>query len=301
MRHFHPKRRFRNIVRSLHDAVYYSFLFDRHIIRKIATEQLGYDCNLHNPVTFNDKINWLKLHDNARQAAALIDKETVKSYVASVVGPQFIIPTIAAGFNSASEIDWDVLPERFVIKCNHDSGSAIVCRDKTNFDRIAATKKLDTALSRNPGRNLTRAIVCKKIKPSILVEEIIEPETGDDLHDYKFFCFGGKVRCFKVDFGRGVGKHRANYYSPQGELLPFGEQVCPPDASEEIILPNNLQEMIEIAEKLAAAVGRAFLRVDLYNTGARIYFGELTYYPAGGYGKFSPEEWDRTLGSWIAL
>lgn len=301
MRCFHPKRMFRNIVQSLHDVVYYSFLFDRRIIEKTATEQLGYVCNLRNPVSFNDKINWLKLHDNPRHAATLIDKETVKHYVAGVIGPQFIIPTIAAGYKSASEIDWDALPERFVIKCNHDSGSAMVCRDKSSFDREAAVKILDVALSRNPGLNRTRAIVCKKIKPSILIEELIEPEGGGDLRDYKFFCFGGKVRCFKVDFGRAAGEHRANYYSPQGELLPFGEQVCLPDMSKEINLPVNLQEMIGFAEKLAASVNRAFLRVDLYNTGSRIYFGELTYYPAGGYGKFIPEEWDMTLGNWIEL
>lgn len=301
MRYFHPKRMFRNIVRSLHDAVFYSFLYDRRIIEKTATEQLGYVCNLRNPVTFNDKINWLKLHDNSRLAATLIDKEAVKSFVAGVVGPQFIIPTIAAGFKSASEINWDALPDRFVIKCNHDSGSTLVCRDKFDFDRGVAAEKLDAALLRNPGKNLTRAIVCKKIKPSILVEELIEPESGDDLRDYKFFCFGGKVRCFKVDFGRAAGEHRANYYSPQGELQPFGEQVCPPDTTKDITLPGNLQEMIEIAEKLSSSVDRAFLRVDLYNTGSRVYFGELTYYPAGGYGKFIPEEWDMTLGSWIEL
>ena len=123
----------------------------------------------------------------------------------------------------------------------------------------------------------------------------IEKETPfDDLKDYKFFCFNGKVKCFKIDFGRFV-EHHANYYSPAGQLLPFGEKAFEPDPNHIEIMPENLNEMISIVEKLSE--GFKFLRVDLYNVKGKIYFGELTFYPASGMGAFVPEEWDEKLGS----
>ena len=118
----------------------------------------------------------------------------------------------------------------------------------------------------------------------------------NDLKDYKFFCFGGKVKCFKVDYGRFVD-HHANYYSPQGKMLPFGETAYKTDYNHNEIMPGNLDKMISIAERLSE--GLKFVRVDLYNINGKIYFGELTFYPAGGIGSFSPEEGDSILGSWM--
>lgn len=124
----------------------------------------------------------------------------------------------------------------------------------------------------------------------------IKENSFEELKDYKFFCFGGKVKCFKIDFGRFV-EHHANYYSPSGELLPFGEKGLEPDFNHIEVMPTNLSEMISIAESLSA--GFKFLRVDLYNVKGKIYFGELTFYPAAGMGAFVPEEWDEKLGGWI--
>lgn len=120
----------------------------------------------------------------------------------------------------------------------------------------------------------------------------------DELKDYKFFCFNGKVRCFKIDFNRFVG-HRANYYSPEGELLPFGEKMCMPDYDHKETIPSNLKEMVVIAEKLSSGI--PFLRVDLYNINDIIFFGETTFFPAGGMGDFTDSSWDERLGSWINL
>lgn len=114
-----------------------------------------------------------------------------------------------------------------------------------------------------------------------------------DLLDYKFFCFNGKVRFFKIDFGRFV-EHHANYYSPEGELLEFGEQGLEPDPNYHIELPNNLKEMIALAEKLSA--NEPFLRVDFYNVNGKIYFGELSFYPASGMGKWTTDDADMTVG-----
>ena len=123
-------------------------------------------------------------------------------------------------------------------------------------------------------------------------------ETKADLPDYKFFCFNGKVKFFKIDFGRFV-EHHANYYSPNGDLLPFGEVAFKPDPNYVQNMPSNLSEMIRIAETLSA--NYKFLRVDLYNVNGKIYFGELTFYPAAGMGAFIPEEWDEKLGNLLAL
>ena len=119
-----------------------------------------------------------------------------------------------------------------------------------------------------------------------------------DLSDYKFFCFNGKVKCLKVDFDRFIN-HHANYYDVQGNILPFEEVICPSDPSREIILPPNLGEMISIAEKLSTGI--PFVRVDLYNVNGNIFFGEMTFYPASGFGFFNPPEWDYTLGKWLTL
>ncbi len=128
---------------------------------------------------------------------------------------------------------------------------------------------------------------------------VVPSASGDDeLKDYKFFCFNGKVRCFKIDFGRFV-EHHANYYSPNGELLPFGELVCTPVYDHHETMPENLDGMIGIAEKLSG--NQPFLRVDLYSVGGHIYFGELTFFPDSGMGRFTDEAWDRRLGDWIGL
>ena len=132
----------------------------------------------------------------------------------------------------------------------------------------------------------------------ILNNEIIKEESFEELKDYKFFCFNGKVKCFKIDFGRFV-EHHANYYSPEGELLPFGEEGLEPDPSHIEIMPENLNKMIAIAEQLSD--GFKFLRVDLYNVKGKIYFGELTFYPASGIGAFVPKCWDEKLGTFLTM
>lgn len=141
-----------------------------------------------------------------------------------------------------------------------------------------------------PYRDIPRKIICEKY-----MEDMSEKDT---LTDYKFFCFNGKVKCFKIDYDRFTA-HKANYYAPDKTLLRFGEKVCPPDYSREVSIPDNIDNMIQLAEKLSA--DHPFLRVDFYNVNGKIYFGELTFFPASGFGPFIPEEWDETLGSWLTL
>ena len=259
----------------------------------------GKRLNLDHPVTFNEKIQWLKLNDRNPSYTLMVDKAKVKDYVAEIIGADKIIPTYGV-WDSVDKIDFSLLPDRFVLKCTHDSSSVVICRDRSQFDVAKAKERLTHGLTKD-FFSAGREWAYKGLRPRIIAEKYMsdsEDNTSSELRDYKFFCFNGKVKCFKVDFDRFV-KHRANYYDPNGYLLPFGEVVCPADPNREIWLPENLSEMVSTAEKLA--VGIPFVRVDLYNVNGRIYFGEMTFYPASGFGFFNPDEWDHKLGQWLIL
>lgn len=278
------------------DALYLKILY--------FFEMRGKILHLKNPKSFNEKLQWLKIYDYKPEYSTLVDKLAVKSYVESCIGNKHIIPTLAV-WDSVEEIDWDSLPNQFVLKTTHGGGGCgvIVCTDKTNFDRIKAINKLKRSLRTNIGQtyrekpylNVPRKIIAEKY----IAEHIINSNGAKvDLQDYKFFCFNGKVKFFKIDFGRFV-EHHANYYSPNGDLLPFGEVVCKPDPNHVENMPTNLSEMIRLAETLSA--NYKFLRVDLYNVNGKIYFGELTFYPAAGMGAFIPKEWDEKIGDFLTL
>lgn len=278
------------------DALYLKILY--------FFEMRGKKLHLKNPKSFNEKLQWLKIYDYKPEYSTLVDKLAVKSYVESCIGNKHIIPTLAV-WDSVEEIDWNSLPNQFVLKTTHGGGGCgvIVCTDKTNFDRIKAINKLKRSLRTNIGQtyrekpylNVPRKIIAEKY----IAEHIINSNGAKvDLQDYKFFCFNGKVKFFKIDFGRFV-EHHANYYSPNGDLLPFGEVVCKPDPNHVENMPTNLSEMIRLAETLSA--NYKFLRVDLYNVNGKIYFGELTFYPAAGMGAFIPKEWDEKIGDFLTL
>lgn len=167
-----------------------------------------------------------------------------------------------------------------------------VCKDKDDFNLIKAKEKLTRSLSRNFYAEY-REWPYKMVKPQIMAEQYMEDSETHELNDYKFFCFNGKVKFFKIDFDRFLN-HRANYYDRKGNLLSFGEAICPPDFERNLKIPEALDEMITLAETLSKH--EIFVRVDLYYCNKKIYFGELTYYPASGLGRFIPAEWDERLG-----
>ena len=252
--------------------------------------------NLQNPQTFNEKLQWLKLNDRKDIYTKMVDKYEAKSYVSKIIGNKYIIPTLGI-YNNFDEIDFNKLPNQFVIKCTHDSGGLVIVTDKSKLDIEKSKKKINKSLKRNyyyPGREWPY----KNVKPRIIIEKYMKDNSINDLMDYKFFCFNGKCKFFKIDFNR-LTKHQANYYDINGNFLPFGEEICPPDFSKKLELPVNLKKMINLAEKLSQNI--TFLRVDFYEINGNIYFGELTFYPASGFGKFEPEEWDLKLGNLIDL
>lgn len=280
------------------------FLPDKLYLSLLYWSKMGRRMDWGHPRTFTEKIQWLKVYDFKSWYTQLVDKLTVKEYVASKIGREYVIPTIAV-WDSVEDIDWGTLPTEFVLKTTHGGGGGgvVICRNKNTLDRKNVVEKLRQAMHSDIGRGY-REKPYLKVPKKIIAEELMEPH--DDkldvvkkgLLDYKFFCFNGKCKCFKVDFGRFV-EHHANYYSTDGALLPFGEKSFEPDPLHEVQLPDNLDNMIAIAERLAT--GFRFLRVDLYNVSGKIYFGELTFYPASGMGLFVPEEWDYKLGEYLNL
>lgn len=257
---------------------------------------IGYKLNLKNPQTFNEKLQWLKLYDRKKEYIKMVDKYEVKEYVSKIIGEEYIIPTIGI-YDNFDEINIDQLPNQFVMKCTHDSGSTIVCKDKIKFNIKAAREKINKSLMTNYYRNW-REWQYKNIKPRIIIEKYMEDSVTKELRDYKFFCFNGKVKVFKIDFDRFIN-HKANYYNRNKKLLRFGEIICPPDFNKKLKMPHNIDKMIEFAEKLSKDI--PFIRVDFYEMNKKIYFGELTFFPAAGIGKFKPEEWDYKLGKYLVL
>lgn len=269
---------------------------DEKYIKRMYKSRMGKDINLENPKTFNEKINWLKLYDRKEIYTKMVDKYEVKKYVANVIGNEYIIPTIGI-YDNWNEINFKDLPSKFVIKCTHDSGGLVIVKEKNKINYKESKNKIEKSLKNNY-YFLNREWPYKNVKPRILIEKYMVDESGYELKDYKFFCFNGKVQYVKVDFDR-MKEHHANYYDRLFRLQPFGEASCPPKVNKKIEKPKDYKEMIEIAEKLAQ--GLKFIRVDLYNINGKIYFGELTFYPAGGFGKFIPEVWDEKMGSMIDL
>ena len=419
---------------------WFNWLSDERYLKIAYWARMHKKLNLDNPQTFSEKLQWLKLYNRQPIYTKLVDKYEVKPIVANVIGEEYIIPTLGV-WDKFEEIDFEKLPNRFVLKCTHDSGGLIVVKDKSKLNIKKARKKINKCLAHSFYWGM-REWPYKNVKPRIIAEQFMEddgcpgdladykffcfdgepkycqvirnrstketidiydmdwqlmsfvglnpvaqngltpvvrPEHLDkmieicralskgmpfgrvdlyvingkeyfgeitffpmsgfgsfrpdeynvllgkmlelpgqrmggviveyadtitvrmitpELKDYKFFCFNGKVKCFKIDFGRFTD-HHANYYTPEGELLPFGEIQYPPIPEHREIIPSNLQEMISKAELLST--NHPFVRVDFYNVKGKIYFGEMTFFPATGMGKFTDESWDERLGSWINL
>ena len=257
--------------------------------------------HLENPATFTEKLQWLKLHDRKPIYTKMADKFEVKEYVANIIGDCYVIPTLGV-WDTFEDIDFSLLPDKFVLKSTNGGGGSgvIICKDKSTFDKKTARNILNNSM-KIPASAMQGEWVYKDIKPRIIAEKFLAPENNSlpvELLDYKFFCFNGKVKFFKVDFGRFV-EHHANYYDTDGNLLPFGEVLCPPDPAYSIDLPTNLSDMITLAERLSK--NEPFLRVDFYNVNVNIFFGELTFYPSSGFGDFTSEEWDLIIGDMLVL
>ena len=258
---------------------------------------LGEKLNLHNPRTFTEKLQWLKLHDRKMEYIKLVDKYDVREHIAEVLGEEFLIPCLGL-WERIDDIDFEALPASFVLKGTHDSGSVIICRDKSSFDIEDAKKKLSMSLKRNlfwQGREWPY----KSLKPRIIAEKFMQTSDDQDLIDYKFFCFNGEPKFLYIS--QGLSDHRTahiSYASFDWKKEPFYRNDFP-QFEELPQKPQTFDEMVKFSKILAKDY--PFIRVDFYEINGCLYFGELTFYPGAGFTKFYPEEWNEKLGSWITL
>lgn len=270
------------------------FYDDKEFLAPIFRSRTGYEMNVENPRTFNEKIQWLKLYDRNPAYTRMVDKYAVKEYIARKIGEEYVIPTLGV-YDTFDEIAFDNLPDQFVLKCTHDSGSVVICHDKSCFDKEDAKKKLERNLSINyywvgrewPYKNVQRRIIAEKYMAQ-----------SNNMVDYKFMCFHGepkivftcterfeqdglKVTFFDLDWNR-LSFER--YYHSSTKVIPR---------------PQNLELMIKLAAKLSDGI--PFVRVDFYEIEGTVYFGELTFSPGGGMEDFRPVEWDFIMGEWIKI
>lgn len=268
---------------------------DDEYLKKHFRRKVGYELNLDNPRSFNEKLQWLKIHDHNLDYIEWCDKVLAKEKASKIMGEEHIVPTLKI-YNDVKEINLDELPNQFVLKTNHDSGGVVVCKDKDSFDIDKARKYLNVCIQRDyylaarewPYRNIER---------HIFAEQYIE-ETGDgDIVDYKLMIFNGQFRCAFTCTERHLGQLKVTFFDKNWNVLPFERKY--PKSLIEIKRPNDLSDMVQYAEMIAK--DWPFARIDFYECNGNLYFGEVTYYPGGGWEPFNPIEWDYKLGEWIDL
>lgn len=255
--------------------------------------------HLSKPRTFQEKIQWLKLNRRKPEYTTMVDKYAVKDFVAQKIGAEYIIPTLGV-WDSFDQIDFDSLPDKFVLKTTHGGGNGgvVICRGKASFDYDNARAKLTASLSGDIYANL-REWPYKNVPRRIIAEQFIEETGKEDLTDYKFYCFNGVPRYIQVIQDRNSHETIDFYDTDWTKQEFYGLNPVAKPASHTMPLPDSLPTMLDIARKLS--VGTEFLRVDLYTVGSKVYFGELTFFPASGFGTFTPEKWNLTLGEMIEI
>ena len=273
---------------------------DETLVRLEFFYNLGRFPDLRNPRTLNEKIQWIKLYDRNPLMTLCTDKYEVRKIVESKVGAH-VLNELYGVFESVDEIDFDSLPESFVFKATHGSGWNIIVKDKSVFEREKAKEKMRKWLG-GSFYSKKREWAYKDIKPRIICEKYMENKDGS-LNDYKFYCFNGNPHFIQVDVDRYTGHSRA-YYSPDWQKLDFfmvkntkRKKILPYE--KELKPPESLADMVEVVRTLSSDF--RFARVDMYDVGGKAVFGEVTFYPSNGGGKFSPERLDEEFGDLIRL
>ena len=260
---------------------------------------MGRPLRLNNPQTFNEKLNWLKIYNKRPFYTSIADKSLVKDYVKKILGEEHIIPTLGI-WNTFDEIDFDTLPNQFVLKSTNGGGGTgvVICRDKQSFDKADAKHKLEKSMATN--WDYGREWVYKGIKPRILAEQYMHNNDSEYLDDYKFMCFNGEPKLLFMASDRYAKgeKLKFDWYDMDLNHLPFKSKGY--ENKNKIIEKTPVfDEMKRIAEQLSKDFPH--IRVDLYNINGKVYFGELTFFHDAGFVPIEPEEWDYKIGSWLKL
>ena len=281
-----------------------NFLFpDKLYLTLLFRLKMGYWMDWKNPKTFSEKLQWLKLYNRKPEYTTMVDKYAVKEYVAKIIGEEYIIPTLGV-WDRPEDIDWDSLPQKFVLKTTHGGGGSgvVICKDKDTFNQDAAVAKLKKSLKGciyKSFREWPYKNVDRKILAEALLEELTPAKNNTDLPDYKFYCFNGEpIYCQVIRDRRS--KETIDFYDMEWKHMPFvGLNPVADNGLNPVARPICQCKMTEICKKLS--IGLPFSRVDLYLIDDKIYFGEITFYPASGMGIFTPNEWNDKLGAMIKL
>lgn len=281
------RKMFKRVCRYVPDKIYLQLQYLKH-----------FHClpNLKKPQTFNEKLQWLKLYDRRPEYSIMVDKYLAKEYVAKIIGEEYIIPTIGV-WRTIGEIDWDSLPNQFVLKWNHDSGSIVICKDKSQLDKEEAIRILKRK-EHSSGYWYGREWPYKNVKPCIIAEKYMEDEDGE-LKDFKFFSFDGETKAMFVATDRFNKEEdtKFDFYDSQFNHMPFTNGH--PNASRNLKKPQNFELMKQLASKLSK--GYPHIRIDFYEVNGKVYFGELTLYHWSGFVPFNPSMYDKMFGDWIKL
>lgn len=269
---------------------------DKMYIKWMFRLKMGKRLDLKTPQTFNEKLQWLKLYNRKPEYTTMVDKFAVKEYVSKIIGEKYIIPTLGV-WDRPEDIDWDSLPDRFVLKTTHGGGNTgvIICKNKSSFDRQKAIDKLHQSLKQDLYKVL-REWPYKNVPRRILAEQYLDGGSND-LPDYKFFCFDGVVKALFVGTERGSGDVKFDYFDADFNHLDLIQQH--PMSGRQLEKPICFEEMKKVSSKLSRGIPH--VRVDLYNVNGNVYFGEMTFTHHGGIVPFHPEKWDYEFGSWLVL
>lgn len=287
LKHLFVRAHFYNLFFWLPSKIDIQFLFRL---------KMGKFLNLRSPNTFNEKLQWLKLYNRKSIYTTLVDKYAVKQWAAETIGTQYIIPTLGV-WENFDDIDFDKLPNQFVLKCTHDSGSYVICKDKMKLDINAARKKLNNALKRN-FYYVGREYPYKNVPPRIIAEQYMEDKNGG-LVDYKFSCFNGYVDCVMVCLDRHINDVKFYFFDKKWNLKRLNIRGKNAPEGFTIPKPSCMDEMFELAAKLSKDI--PFVRVDLFECDGKVYFGEMTFFPDNGFDANLLPETDLYFGSLIDL
>lgn len=279
----------RGLLDSLSDKTYLSIMYRAAFRKKLNWEV---------PKTYNEKLQWLKIYDRNPIYCKMVDKYEAKQFVSGKIGDQYVVPLLGGPWNSFNEIDFDVLPDQFVLKTTHDCGGVVICKNKSTFDSQTAQNFLEKHLQTNYYLK-HREWPYKDIKPRIFAEKYLLDEKTAELRDYKFFCFDGvpKMMFIATERQSKGTETKFDFYDMEFQHLPFTNGH--PNSMHAPIKPENFDRMKELASILSQGIPH--VRVDFYEANGHLYFGELTFSHWGGWVPFEPEEWDERIGSWIHL
>lgn len=284
----------------------FGLLASRNLLNRMSDEAflkrkfklvMGQELDLDDPKTFNEKLQWLKLYDRNPLYTKLVDKYEVRKYIAEKIGEEYLIPLVGGPWNSPEEIDFDALPDQFVLKCTHDSGGVVICKDKSALDIPAAKAKLAKHLKRN-FYWMNREWPYKDVPPRIIAEKYMEDETGG-LRDFKVFCFNGVPCNVMVCTDRDTGNTKYYFFDKNWEPKRYVIEELNTQSDFNIPRPKKLDDIFEVARVLSS--GLRFARIDLYTINEKVYFGEITLYSEAGFDRELLPETDTLFGNMLDL